>query len=73
MFDLVTSIGVLFTYKVEIHDKTNMQIVTFVIDSHYTAAASRLNVNVATLAVIGKSVEQALVEHVEHYERMAIK
>ena len=46
-----------------------MQMVRFTIDSPFTENASVLDANVATLALIGKSVEQMLVEHVEHYER----
>jgi hypothetical protein len=48
-----------------------MQMVEFTIDSPFTGSASSLMVNVASLAMIGKSVEQVLVEHVEHYERLA--
>jgi hypothetical protein len=71
LFDLMTSTGVLFTYSVNIPDPTEMQIVDFRIDSPFTDSANVLSVNVAALAVVGKSVEQTLVEHVEHYERIA--
>ena len=70
MFDLVTTTGVFFTYTVAIPDRTQMQMVKFTMDSPFTAAAAVLAVNVATLAVVGKPVEQVLVEHVEHYERL---
>lgn len=69
MFDLITSTGVLFSYSVQIPDRAAMQMVRFTIDSPFTENASVLDANVATLALIGKSVEQMLVEHVEHYER----
>jgi hypothetical protein len=71
VFDLMTSTGVLFTYTVTIPDRSKMQMVDFLIESPFTDTASLLSVNVATLAVVGKSVEQTLVEHVEHYERIA--
>jgi hypothetical protein len=73
MFDLITTTGVLFTYTVNIPDRTQMQMVSFAIESPFTADASMISMNVATLAVVGKSVEQTLVEHVEHYERVAAR
>lgn len=72
MFDLMTTTGVLFTYSVDIPDRTKMQMVRFAIESPYTANANILECNVASLAIVGKSVEQMLVEHVEHYERLAL-
>ncbi|TFB95728.1 hypothetical protein E3O39_11925 [Cryobacterium sp. MDB2-A-1] len=71
MFDLLTTTGVLFTYTADVPDSSQMQIVEFTINSPFTKAASVLNVNVSTLAMLGKSVEQLLVDHVEHYERRA--
>ena len=71
MFDLLTTTGVLFSYSVDIPDRSNMQMVRFTIDSPFTERAPILHSNVATLAMIGKSVEQLLVEHVEHYERIS--
>lgn len=73
VFDLVTSTGVLFTYDTKIPDPTKMQIGDFKIDSPFTQAANILTVNVATLALVGKSVEQTLVDLVEHYERLAAR
>lgn len=70
-FDLITTTGVLFTHTVAIPDRSQMQRVEFTVASPYTTAAAVLNVNVATLAIIGKSVEQVLVENVEHYERLS--
>lgn len=70
MFDLMTSTGVLFTYSVEIPDRSKMQMVRFTINSPFTNQANVLDSNVASLATVGKSVEQMLVEHVEHYERL---
>lgn len=71
MFDLMTSTGVLFTYTASIPDTATMQMVEFAVDSPFTQNAGLIMMNVATLAVLGKSVEQTLVEHVEHYERLA--
>ena len=73
MFDLVTSTGVLFTYVPSIPDKSKMQMVDFSIDSPYTDPASVLSINVATAAMLGKSIEQLLVDNVEHYERVAAR
>ncbi|TFB91456.1 hypothetical protein [Cryobacterium sp. HLT2-28] len=73
MFDLLTTTGFLFTYSAAVPDPSQMQIVEFTINSPFTEAASVLNVNVSTLAMLGKSVEQLLVDHVEHYERRANK
>jgi len=71
MFDLMTTTGVLFGYEVRIPDRSQMQMVEFVIHSPFTDTGATLLMNVATLAVVGKSVEQTLVEHVEHHERIA--
>lgn len=71
MFDLITTTGILFTYTVSIPDRSQMQMVEFTIESPFTTEAAVLSVNVASLAVVGKSVEQVLVEHVEHYQRLA--
>lgn len=71
MFDLMTTTGVLFGYEVTIPDRNQMQIVEFVVHSPFTDAGATLKMNVATLALVGKSVEQTLVEHVEHYELIA--
>ncbi|TFC26432.1 hypothetical protein E3O53_07890 [Cryobacterium sp. TMT2-18-3] len=71
MFDLLTSSGVLFTYTVNIPDRSQMQLVDFFVDSPFTTASSPVHVNVATLALVGKSVEQILVDHVEHHEAIA--
>ena len=73
MFDLMTSTGVFFAYEVFIPDRSKMQIVEFTVTSPFTADASVVTMNVASLAVLGKSVEQTLVEHVEHYERIAVR
>jgi hypothetical protein len=73
MFDLMTSTGVLFGYEARIPDRSKMQMVEFTVTSPFTNDAGVLMMNVATLAVLGKSVEQTLVEHVEHYERIAIR
>lgn len=70
LFDLMTTTGVLFTYTAAIPDRSQMQMVEFTIDSPFTAAATVLNVNVASLALVGKSVEQVLVEHVERCGRV---
>lgn len=70
MFDLMTTTGVLFGYEVRIPDRSQMQMVEFVIHSPFTDTGATLLMNVATLAVVGKSVEQTLVEHVEHHERI---
>jgi hypothetical protein len=71
MFDLMTSTGVLFNYSVRIPDRSVMQMVEFTIISPYTEGANVILANVASLAIVGKSVEQTLVEHVEFYERQA--
>jgi hypothetical protein len=71
MFDLMTTTGVLFTYVPTIPDTSKMQIVDFTIDSPFTSRASVLSINVATVAMLGKTVEQMLVDHVEHYEAIA--
>jgi hypothetical protein len=73
MFDLITSTGVLFTYTVRIPDRAVMQMVEFTIDAPYTEGANVVLANVASLATLGKSVEQTLVEHVEHYEQLAAR
>jgi hypothetical protein len=73
MFDLLTTTGVFFSYEVRIPDRVHMQMVEFTINAPFTENASVLLVNVATLAVVGKSVEQTLVEHVEHHERIAAR
>jgi hypothetical protein len=73
MFDLMTSTGVLFGYEVRIPDRSKMQMIEFSLTSPFTNEAQIIMVNVATLAVVGKSVEQTLVEHVEHYERIAMR
>jgi len=70
MFDLMTTTGVLFGYEVRIPDRSQMQMVEFVIHSRFTDMGATLMMNVSTLAVVGKSVEQTLVEHVEHHERI---
>jgi hypothetical protein len=71
MFDLMTSTGILFTYVPSIPDRSHMQMVDFTIDSPFTSAANVLTINVATVAMLGKTVEQMLVDHVEHYEAIA--
>jgi len=73
MFDLITSTGVLFTYTVRIPDRTVMQIVEFTLDSPFTEGADVITTNVASLATLGISVEQTLVEHVEYCERVAAR
>jgi len=70
MFDLITSTGVLFTYTVRIPDRSVMQMVEFTIDSAYTEGVNVVTANVASLAMLGKSVEQLLGEHVEHYQQV---
>jgi hypothetical protein len=70
-FDLITSTGVLFTYSVRIPDRATMQMLEFTIHSPFTDGANIVTMNVASLALIGKSVEQTLVEHVEFYEKPA--
>lgn len=71
MLELLTSTGVFFTYTASIPDRSNLQIVEFVIDSPFTASAPVVSVNVSSLALIGKTVEAVLVDHVELYERRA--
>ncbi|MEB0266797.1 MULTISPECIES: hypothetical protein [unclassified Cryobacterium] len=71
MFDLFTTTGVFFTYSVRIPDQSKMQLVQLTVESPYTDKANVLMVNVATLATVGRSVETTLIEHVEHYERIA--
>lgn len=71
MFDLMTSSGVLFTYTVNIPDRSQKQMVDFFVDSRFTDPSSPVRVNVATLALVGKSVEQLLVDHVEHHQTIA--
>jgi hypothetical protein len=61
---------VLFTYSVAIPDRSEMQMVEITISSPFTEPGHVLMVNVATLAVVGKSLEQTLVEHVEHQQRL---
>jgi hypothetical protein len=73
MFDLITTTGIPFSYSVRIPDRSVMQIVEFTIDSPYTEGANVVFVNVASLALIGKSVEQNLIEHVEHFEGIAAR
>lgn len=73
MFDLMTTTGVLFTYTPSIPDPSRMQMVDFAIDSPFTESANVLSVNVATVALLGKTVEQMLVDHVEHYQRIAAR
>lgn len=73
MFDLLTASGVLFTYRATIPDRSQMQVVEFIISSPFTENANVIMMNVASLAIVGKSVEQTLVEHVEHYERIAAR
>ena len=73
MFDLITSTGIPFTYTVRIPDRAVMQIVEFIIESPYTEGDDVLTTNVASLATLGISVEQTLVEHVEYLERVAAK
>lgn len=63
MFDLITSTGVIFSYTEAVPDPQKMQIVEFTVRSPFTERARVLSVNVTTLAMLGKSVEQALVEH----------
>lgn len=70
VFDLITTTGVLFTYEARIPDKSIMQMVEFTVASPYTNGAQVLSVNVASLALLGKTVEQTLIEHVEHYQRI---
>jgi hypothetical protein len=50
-----------------------MQMVEFTVDSPFTHDASVLVANVASLALLGKSVEQTLIEHVEHFEFLATR
>ena len=71
MFDLMTTTGVLFGYEARIPDRSQMQMIEFVIHSPFNDVRATLMINVSTLAVVGKSVEQTLVEHVEHHERIA--
>jgi hypothetical protein len=73
IFDLMTSTGVLFTYATTIKDPANMQMVSFAIDSPFTDSANELSVNVATIAMLGKTVEQILVDHVEYHQRIAAR
>jgi len=73
VFDLVTTTGVLFTYVPTIPDRSKIQMVDFAIDSPFTKSAEVLAVNVATAAMLGKSIEQLLVDHVEHCERIAAR
>jgi hypothetical protein len=73
MFDLVTTTGVLFTYVPSIPDESVMQIVDFAIDSPFSDSTRVLSINVATAAMQGKSIEQLLVDHVEHLERIAAR
>ena len=73
MLELFTTTGIFFTYTVNIPDRSKMQVVELTIDSPFTGNASVLMVNVASLAIVGKSVESTLIEHVEYYERMAKK
>jgi len=73
LFDLMTTTGVLFTYVPSIPDPSTMQMVDFAIYSPFTESASVLSVNVATAAMLGKSIEQLLVDHVEHYEQIAAR
>ena len=69
----MTSTGVLFGYEVAIPDRSKMQVVEFTLTSPFTEDAGVITMNVASLAMVGKSVEQALIEHVEHYERVAAR
>lgn len=71
IYDLMTATGILFTYTTTISDPSRMQIVDFAIDSPFTSPANVLSVNVATVAMLGKTVEQILVDHVEHQQRIA--
>ena len=73
MFDLITSTGVLFTYSPSIPDNSKMQMVDYAINSPFASPASVLSMNVATIAMLGKSVEEILVDHVEHLERVAAR
>ena len=67
----MNSTGVLFGYEVSIPDRSKIQMVEFRVISPFTADANVVTMNVASLALVGKSVEQTLVEHVEHYEGIA--
>jgi hypothetical protein len=69
----MTTTGILFTYTTSIRDPSKMQLVDFAIDSPFTNPADVLSVNVATLAMLGKTVEQILVDHVEHQQRVAAR
>ena len=71
MHELLTSTGVFFTYTAAIPDRAKLQIVEFTIDSPFTANAPVVAVNVSSLALIGRTVETVLADHVEHYERRA--
>ena len=72
MFDLMTSTGVLFGYEVRIPDRSKMQMVEFTVTSPFTEDARVIMMNVASLDVVGMSVEQVPVEHVEHYLGFAV-
>ena len=57
MFDPITGTGVLFNYTVGNPDRSAMQVDNFQINSPCRETANALSVNVASVAVIGKSVE----------------
>jgi hypothetical protein len=73
MFALITTTGILFSYSVSIPDRSQMQLVELTISSPFTENATVVMTNVASLAMVGKSIEQTLIEHVEHYERIALR
>lgn len=49
-----------------------MQMVEFTVTSPFTEDARVIMMNVASLDVVGMSVEQVPVEHVEHYLGFAV-
>jgi hypothetical protein len=71
MFDLRRSTGILFTYVPSIPHRSHMQMVDFTIDLPFTSSANVLTIDVSTVAMLGKTIEQMLVDHVEHYEAIA--
>ena len=73
MFDLFTSTGVFFTYCVSIPYRSKMHLVELAVKSPFTERANVVVVNVAALALVGRSVETTLIEHVEYYERIAAR
>ena len=65
MVDLIATTGVLFTYSASIPDKPAIQKVDFTINSPRIEGAIVMMTNVASIAILGRSVEQTSVEHVE--------